>query len=154
VLWGASAPGNFGTTFAVLHPERTVAFIRYHSHRRGSPTDVNALRNIPALLIAGSEDEVAGTDDAEALWKDGRTVKAPWTFVIEPGVPHASEASVVSSQELILPWIAAVVHQRLEPRSTRLRPVTPETGWRSRDAGWLPDEAAARGWRMVVSAPK
>jgi hypothetical protein len=131
VLWGWSAPGNFGSTFAAVHPERTIAFIRYHSHRRGSPTDANALRNTPALLIAGGKDDVAGTDDAEA-----------------------SEASVVSSHELILPWIAAVVRQRLEPDSAHLRPIAREAGSHGGDAGWLPDEDVARGWRTVVSAVK
>jgi hypothetical protein len=83
-LSGWSAPGNFATT-AALHPERTVAFIRYHSHLREAPLDVNALKQIPALFIAGGKEEVAGTDDAEALWKRGRSVDAPWTFAIEPG---------------------------------------------------------------------
>jgi hypothetical protein len=55
---------------------------------------------------------------------------------------------------LILPWIAAVLRQRFAPGSTRLRPVAAETESQSDEAGWLPDEAAARGWRMVVSASR
>jgi hypothetical protein len=130
--------------------ERTIAFIRYHSHLRGAPVDVNVLRTVPALIIAGGNDAEAGTDDAEALWRQGRSVEAPWTFAIEPDAAHANEASIVFSHELILPWIAAVLRQRLEPGSARLRPVAPDTGWRGDDAGWLPNEAAARGWRKVV----
>jgi pimeloyl-ACP methyl ester carboxylesterase len=171
LLWGWSAPASFGTTFAELYPERTVAFIRYHTHRRGIQLDMKVLRNIPALLIAGGEDEIAGTEDAETFWKSGRAAGAPWTFAIEPGATHGTEESVVSSHGLILPWIAAVVRQRLAPGSTRLRPVTEDSGWLGNNqsaeigphatfaspkekASWLPDETTARGWRTVLGAPK
>src|SRR5262249_13382840 len=159
-------PGNFGTTFAALYPERTVAFIRYHSHLRGAPLDVDAVKNIPALLIAGGKDETAGSDDAEALWRSGRSAGAPWTFAIDPQEAHANEASVVSSHELILPWIAAIIRLRLATGSARLQPIGRDGGWfgdgrtgdfapgatfagQKAEASWLPDEAAARGWRAV-----
>src|SRR4030095_10854052 len=103
LLWGWSTPTSLGTTFAELYPERTVAFIRYHTHRRGIQLDMKVLRNIPALLIAGGEDALAGTEDAETFWKSGRAAGAPWTFAIEPGATHGTEESVVSSHGLILP---------------------------------------------------
>jgi hypothetical protein len=171
LLWGWSATASFATSFAELYPERTVAFIRYHTHRRGLQVNLKVLRNIPALMIAGGKDEVAGIEDAETLWMGGRSVGAPWTFAIEPGATHGSEEGIVSSHGLIIPWIAAVVRQRLAPDSTRLRPVTEDSGWlgnnQSAEIGpqaafagpkekssWLPDEITARGWQIVLTGAK
>src|SRR4030095_9410054 len=91
LFWGWSAAASFGTTFAALYPERPVAFVRYHTHMRGLSLDMKVLKSIPALLIAGRKDERAGTEDAETLWKSGRSSGAPWTFAIEPDAPHVSE---------------------------------------------------------------
>jgi hypothetical protein len=169
LLWGGSAGAGFGTTLAELYPQRAVAFIRYHAHLRGWSPNVKVLKDIPALLIAGGKDETAGTEDAERFWKDGRSAGAPWTFAIEPGATHRDEQTLVSSQELIVPWTAAVLRQRLQPGSTRLRPITEDRGWlgnktevapyatfpgAKRDASWLPDEVTARGWRTVSGATK
>jgi len=171
LLWGWSAAASFGTTFAELHPERTVAFIRYHTHLRGLSPNIQILKNIPALLIAGERDETAGTEDAETFWKTGRSAGAPWTFAIEPGATHGDEERFVSSHELIMPWIAAVLRQRLEPGSTGLASVTENNGWLGHNrtteiapdgtfsgdktqASWLPDEPTARAWQNVVSKTK
>jgi dienelactone hydrolase len=171
LLWGWSAPANFATTFAELHPEHTVAVVRYHGHLRGLSPNVKTLRNIPALLIAGGKDEQAGTEDAETLWKSGRSAGAPWTFAIEPDATHGSVEHFVSSHRLIIPWIAAVLAQRLEPGGTRLRPVTDASGWLGynhttevaahrafarpkQEASWLPDEITARGWQAVLAGAK
>ena len=171
LLWGGSAGAGFGTTFAELYPERTVAFIRYHAHLRGWTPNMKVLKDIPGLLIAGGQDETAGTEDAERLWKNGRSAGAPWTFAVEPGATHRDDDTLVSSQQLIIPWIAAVLRQRLGPGSMRLRPVTENSGWLGnnhntevapyatfpdpkREASWLPDEVTARGWRTVLRAAK
>jgi len=171
LLWGWSAPASFGTTLAELYSGRTVAFIRYHTHLRGLSLDMKILKNIPALFIAGGKDEQAGREDAETLWKSGRSAGAPWTFAIEPGATHANEQTVVSSHALIIPWIAAVLRQRLVPGSVRLQPVTQESGWLGDnqsgevaphatfpgpkvEANWLPDEATARGWQTVLHVAK
>jgi hypothetical protein len=169
--WGGSAGAGFGTTFAQLHPERTIAFIRYHAHLRDWSPNIKVLKDIPALLIAGGNDETAGTEDAERLWKNGRSVGAPWTFAVEPGAPHRDDQTLVDSQQLIIPWIAAVLRQRLERGSMRLRAVTENSGWLGNnhtnevapyatfpglkpEASWLPDEVTARGWRSVLGVPK
>ena len=171
LLFGFSATASFGTTFAELYPDRTVAFIRYHTHLRGLSPNLKVLRNIPALLIAGGSDMLAGTEDAQTLWKSGRSAGAPWTFAIEPGATHGGQESVVSSQALIIPWITAVIRERLAPSSTRLRQLTEDRGWLGnhstaeaapyatfRAAGdgtsWLPDEVAARGWQTVLAGAK
>jgi dienelactone hydrolase len=171
LFWGWSAAASFGTTFAQQHPERTAAFIRYHTQLRGVPADVAILKNVPALLIAGAKDETAGTSDAQALWKAGRAAGAPWTFAIEPDASHASEEALVTSHQLILPWIRAVVAQRTSADKSTLRPVTDAVGmmgdnrtaevtWSAAysgvkaDASWLPDEVTAQGWRAVLRGAK
>lgn len=133
VLWGWSAPASFGTTFAELYPGRTVAFIRYHTHRRGMPMNMKVLRFVPALLIAGSKDEQAGTADAEELWKSGRSVGAPWTFAVEPRAIHASEESG---------WLG-------NNHSTEIAPHATFRGEKE-SASWLSDEVTAHGWQMVM----
>jgi hypothetical protein len=171
VLWGWSAAASFGTTFARIYPERTVAFIRYHGHLRGLKLDIQVLRNTPALLIAGAKDEIAGTEDAETLWKSGRAGGAPWTFAIEPDATHASEEAFESSHKLIISWIAAVLAQRLAGGGTQLRPITENSAWLGNNQGgeiapyktfpnpkleasWLPDDATARGWQAVLRIVK
>jgi hypothetical protein len=54
LFWGWSAASAFGPSFALLHPERTVGFIRYHSG--GFPSEVEALKEIPALIFLGGQD--------------------------------------------------------------------------------------------------
>ena len=167
LLWGWSATASFATTFAELYPERTVAFIRYHTHLRGLSPDLIVLKNIPGLFIAGGNDELAGTEDAETFWRRGRSAGAPWTFAVEPNGTHGSEEGVVSSHELILPWIAAVVRLRIASTAEPLRLLSGDGAWLGNQqtaeaalhatcsgtkntASWLPDESTARGWQAVV----
>ncbi len=90
LIWGHSAAGSFGVTFAATQPSRTIAFVRYHSHSRGLPVDMKTIAHIPALIFAGGKDTTAGVEDSETLWKAGRSVDAPWTFALEPDATHGS----------------------------------------------------------------
>ena len=65
LFWGWSSAASFGTTFAGAYPERTVGCVRYHTHRRGLSDNVQQLKQIPALLVAGGKDETAGIEDAQ-----------------------------------------------------------------------------------------
>ncbi len=169
LLWGHSAAGSFGTTFAALHPTRTIAFVRYHSHSRGLPVDLTVVARVPALIFAGEKDTTAGVEDSEALWKSGRTLQAPWTFALEPGATHGSSEALKKANELAIPWIRAVIQQRLTNNGMGLRPADETSGWRASntalavvaagsfqgnqaEASWLPDEASARGWRLVTGS--
>lgn len=171
LFWGHSAAGPFGTTFAAMHPDRTIAFVRYHSRERNKPVDLSIAKHIPALLLAGGKDTNAGVDDAETLWKSGRSVGAPWTFVVEPDAPHGSEEYLKKANDLVIPWIAAVLRQRLSPDGATLRAVTDGSAWMGNnrtgdiasaetfsgskaEASWLPDELTSRGWRIVMGAAK
>lgn len=173
LFFGWSATADFGTTFAELNPKRTIGFIRYHTHRRGVPADIGVLRTIPALLIAGAKDETAGVEDAETLWRRGRSARAPWTFAVEPDATHGDSTELFfrSAAALMVPWVAAVVQQRVSADGGTLRSISEASGWlgnnitaeaaphrdfkgSSEVSSWLPDEATARGWRAVLKASK
>jgi hypothetical protein len=172
LFFGWSATASFGTTFAELHPDRTIAFIRYHTHRRGMTANLDVLKNIPALIIAGGKDETAGVQDAEEFWASGRAVGAPWTFAIEPNATHGDEDVLYkTANDLVTPWIAAVLRDRLALNATKLKPLVENTGYLGDNhtaqtaphstflgskptVSWLPDEATARGWRNVITSAK
>jgi hypothetical protein len=163
LFWGFSASGSFGTTFAMLHPSRTIGFVRFNSHSRGLPITVEALRSIPALLLAGGDDKVAGTEDAEKLWRQGRALEAPWTFGLQPRQDHGAGLEVATA--FMLAWMEGVIRQRI--KGGQLREIDQAITWRadSRNshiqAGrassadlpqtvWLPDEHTAKLWQDVV----
>ena len=91
VFWGHSGAGTVATAFAGRFPERTLAFVRYHT----GPTlaaDLSVVSQIPALFLAGGqEDDRTINDSVETLWKRGRAVGAPWTFAIDPDATHGGE---------------------------------------------------------------
>ncbi len=164
LFWGSSAAGSFGTTFAMLHPARTIGVVRYKSHSRTLHIDVESLRTIPALLLAGGDDPVAGTEDAEKLWRQGRAVEAPWTFAIQPGQGHGG-SGLEPATAFMLSWIEGVMHHR--PAGGKLREIDPANTWRADNrssridrgralaadlphTSWLPDERTAKLWQEVV----
>lgn len=167
LLWGHSAAGSFALTFAALHPHRTIGFVRYHSHLRELPVDIESAANVPGLLLAGETDQVAGVEDSRALWQRGRSLAAPWTFGVEPGIPHGTREGLKQANRVALPWVSAVIQLRMPPGQLQLRSVDESSGWLGnpetgsidaygafadvkREASWLPDETSAQGWRVVT----
>lgn len=166
LFWGFSASGSFGTTFGGLHPERTIAVVRFQSHTRTIPVDHRRIKEIPHLLIAGGDDETAGTEDALRMWNGGRRAGAPWTFVIQPGIGHGQ--GLAEATDLTLAWIIGVVRQRtagrgglteIDSESTwygHLRTLTTAPGLpdpsQELESSWLPDERTARLWRALMAA--
>lgn len=163
LFWGPSAAGSFGTTFAMWHPERTIGFVRYNSHLRGLSVKIDAIQDIPALLLAGGADEVAGTQDARDLWQQGRALGAPWTFGIEPAQGHGQGLDKATA--FMLSWMRGVIRHRL--RGQRLRQIDHATSWwgdndtfvvtrrrpsveRMPHTSWLPDEQTAKLWQDVT----
>ena len=168
MFWGFSASGSFGISFAALHPERTIGVITFHSHRRGLPIDDERIKEIPHLLIAGGEDETAGTEDARQMWTAGRKRGSPWTFVIQPGKNHGEGLGEVT--DLMLSWMAAVVSLRTGGRAALaaidsgagwygdhrilgIAPGVPEPGDEVHTS-WLPDEGTARLWHLAMRTPR
>ena len=177
-FWGHSAAGNFGPAFATVYPQRTIALVLYQSAALESvraDADITGLSQIPVLIVKdGTDGRVfSGTvlDPSETLWRRGRSAGAPWTFAAQPGAPHGSVEYLKKANDLLIPWIGAVLRQRLPPDGSRLRVVTETAAWlgdlktgevgpyvtflRSKlERNWLPDEASARGWRAVSGTAK
>ena len=173
LFWGHSAAGPFGTIFAKLYPQRTIAFVRYQSGPVGGG-DLNVLSEIPALFLVGGKDATAAAvplGDGEALWRSGRATGAPWTFAVEPEATHGDPKDLAKANDLVIPWITAVLRQRLPSSGATLRGVTDRSAFLGNnrtgevasystfsgskaEATWLPDEASARGWRIVMGAGK
>jgi hypothetical protein len=164
LFWGWSQAASFGPTFASGYPERTLGFVRYHTHRRGIDPDLSKVSRLPSLSIAGGTDQVAGSEDAEAFWKWGRAAGAPWAFAIEPGAPHWSwDIHAKTMEDLTIPWIAAILKQGTHLSETG----RPAAGWlvnhatgeaaaatgpgTAPDTSWLPDEGTATAWRTVTT---
>ena len=164
LFWGISASGNFGSTFAMLYPERTLGLVRYHSHLRGLPVDAKVIRNIPMLLIAGGADATAGIEDSQRMWAEGRRERAPWTFLIQPGQQHGE--GLDGSIEFMLAWMGEVI--RLRVGESGLQRIAEENGWRGDNTtfdvapatkvtsvagtSWLPDERTVRMWVRLARA--
>ena len=164
ILWGHSGAGGRASLWASQNPQRTLAFVRYHS---GPVTgDVNVVAKIPALYLSGRQDTTAPPRAAEDLWKSGRSLNAPWTFAIEPEAQHGDPKDLEKANDLVIPWIAAVTRQRLSP-SGSLRSVADGAAWIGNnqtaeirlfgeftgpkaEASWLPDETTARAWQRML----
>jgi hypothetical protein len=172
LFWGHSTAGPFGSSFASLHPERVIGFIRYHS---GPVTgaDLNVIRHMPALFFCGGKDpgvDANGrhcTEMVKELWASGRTLGAPWTFAVEPDATHGDPKDLKKANDLVIPWITAVLRQRLSSEGVALRDISDASTWMGNnqpgevaaystfpgskaDASWLPDEASARGWQRIT----
>ena len=171
VLFGFSAAGRFGPTFASWRPGRTIGFIRYHSNFRGVSVDTSALVGIPALSIAGANDIVAGSDDARTLWHVLRSQDAPWAYVSHVGQSHLSVDGLVEAGPLMREWTEAVIESRVGPTAVlgvaplaRLRPadgwllddstkvgaVAPLFSGLSSNASWVPNAAVAQELRVLA----
>jgi len=146
ILFGFSAAGSFGPTFAALHPDRTIGFIRYHSNLRGLAVDTAALVSIPALTVAGARDEIAGSEDSRALWRALRARGAPWAYVDHFAQPHLSIDGLVEAGPAMRDWTEALLDHRAPPSSS---------GAPRADAGWLVDDSigVVRATREITRAP-
>ena len=137
LFFGLSASGNFGLTFSGIHPDRTIGFIRYHSHLRGLRVDTTTLATIPSLTIVGANDAPEMTQDSRALWQAFRARGAPAAYVSHIGQPHVSIDGLVEAGRAMRPWVESIIDQRTSLDSPALRSVQIDRGW------WLVDSTAA-----------
>lgn len=166
VIFGYSASGNFGPTFAARHPDRTIGFVRYHSHLRGIPVDTARLAGIPALSIVGTtRDEADMMEDTKQLWSVLRRREAPVAFAAHSAVPHVSIDGLVEAGPALRGWTEAVVRSRTTS-NTLLKPIEAADGWllddstkrvtpasktaaQSGTTSWLPNEETAFNLRRL-----
>jgi hypothetical protein len=169
LFWAHSAAGGFEPTFALAHPDRTIGFIQYHSGS-GATAVPKALSEIPGLILKGGKDtSVAG--NAEDFANSGRAVGAPWTFSLDPDATHGDMEYLNKANDLMIPWVTAVVRQRVGSDGSALRGVPDNAAWLGDNrtgeaapytnftgakatASWLPDEASARAWQALRAVGK
>lgn len=170
LLFGFSAAGNFGPTFASWRPDRTIGFIEYHSNLRGIDVDTTKLATVPALIIVGARDDPARSEDSRTLWQLMRSQNAPWAFASHLGQPHKSIDGLVEAGPLMRSWAEAVLASRLNStpsgKSFRLVPVQLPDGWLVDDstkvaapvasfaesrlrASWVPTATVAQELRLL-----
>ena len=68
-------------------------------------------------------------EDSRALWQRGRSLAAPWTFGVEPGIPHSSREGLKQANSVALPWVSSVIQLRMPPGQLQVRPVDESSGW-------------------------
>jgi pimeloyl-ACP methyl ester carboxylesterase len=171
LFWGFSAGGFYSTAFAARFPDRTLGFVRYETPP-ALGAEFAVVSKIPALLISGGKEaNPLNAPSAQALWNRGRAAGAPWTLAIDPDARHGEgppHPYLNKANALMVPWIAAVIRQRLSTDGTAtLRPVSNASAWMGNiqtaevapfgklsepqtNANWFPDEASARGWSIVI----
>ena len=130
--------------------------------------DLARVKQIPALFLAGNKDTPANVAGTEQLWRRGRAAGAPWTLLVEPDAKHrfASDGCQLESHGLVIPWLTAVIRQRVPQVGAPVRVIDGKTGWlgdpmsgevwlaaskpeSAADTSWFPDEASARGWQAL-----
>ena len=148
-FWGHSAAGPFGSTFARTHPNRTAAFVRYHSGDADLVNfPVDSLKHVPALILQAGQDNPLGNQRAHASWQRGRAANAPWTFGVEPEAVHQDPEDVRKANALLLPWLSAVLNARVARSGGALRPAP---AGQLIETNWFPDEVTAKAWRSVAT---
>jgi hypothetical protein len=174
VLFGQSGAGLFETNFIQQYPRRVAAFVHYHSVQIGD-ADMKRLIQVPALLIAGGKDTVVRPEVVHDFWQRGRTLGAPWTYAFDPDSPHGDDTPSYSflkkSDGLMIPWIKAVIRERVSQDGQTLRELNDETAFMANNqtgeiaqsarfsgsksvASWLPDETSARAWQSLRALGK
>jgi hypothetical protein len=170
LFWGHSGGAGFGPTFAVMRPERTVGFVAYQTWPV-RPGDVKTLSRIPALFFADRESGMAPVTDMGDAWKAGRAAGAPWTFALQRDAPHGDLEYMKRANDLTIPWMGAILRERLPTAGRELGVVSGGSGWLANnrtgevasfsafdgskeEATWLPDEPNAQGWRLVTGAAR
>ena len=159
ITWGHSATGTFAATFAALYPERTMGFVRYHSHLRGVPVDINKSKVVPGFMLTGEKDGTAGIEDSRIFFENGRKQNAPWCMGITPGAGHSATARVTGNGDesiVMQSWIRQIAGQRLPQNIPDgpydLLPMSSSVAW----LGTLgPDNTAAtnpQAWPYVAFA--
>lgn len=170
VFWGHSIAGSYAAMLAASFPARTVGFVTYQSSPPSSGDSFGVVNKIPALILYGGKDSQRAITAAENTWKAARADDAPWAYTLDPEAFHGDDPDgypyVKQADALMIPWVAALIRQRVPRSGTGLHPVNDASAWLANrrtgeivpaatysgpreEASWLPDEVSAKGWRVA-----
>ncbi len=166
LIRGYSAGGQFSYSFACYAPERIMGFVSIKGVYYFSKASVRT-REVPAVFILGENDHYKQIPRVMRLFNQNRSRNAPWAAAVEPDAGH----EIGNSDDLVLPFLNALIEKRLEDGKTHykdMKPLRPSDGWLGdlktydifpykeysgdiRKAAWLPDKNAAEVWQRFVT---
>jgi hypothetical protein len=132
IFLGFSGAGPLSARLVGYAPERSLAAILSspgHYDPMGINTvDLNAQSlHVPELIIAGSADDISGTDRPYYYFLHYRERGAPWAFMVQNKSPHCCTAN---AKHLILRWLEPVIKERQPQNSGEaLRDMDQHKGW-------------------------
>lgn len=187
ILWGHSMGGRVAQDFVRFKPERVAAYIiamRAHPSPPALMVEEPAAMQVPALYLMGSQD--GKPEDIFAHFVRAREHASARAWVWLPGQKHWPEAmghgydqttdsdwNNWTANDLVLPWIEAVLQNRLPKDSTspsgpvHLQPLRLTEGWfvdmesgevfrdnpdldKNPSYSWLPTKQTAEQWRQIT----
>ena len=166
-LWGHSGGADWIIQLLQQYPDRTIAAI---AARGGGFTLLGTnptLANIPVLFALGAKDKVL-VNETQTLptqaFQRYRKLAAPWTLAVEANTGHETN----DTRMLAIPYLDAILTQRLPLDGKDLRPIDRSQGWLGNivtykitpanqfegnqlESSWLPNEETARKWHEYVT---
>ncbi len=169
LLWGMSAGGQFNYEFALWKPERVLAFIVNKGGIYYSAQASQAAQGVPGFFFIGDTDLEYRNDIIAGIFAINRRAGSLWALAVEPDVSH----EVAGSKDMAVMFFDELIPLRLprtpagEGRAQQLRPLDPDAGFiadpktlviqpaaeapaTTYPTSWLPTEALARAWRVLV----
>jgi hypothetical protein len=162
-IQGGSRFSGFGPTYAQKRPGRVIAYVMEVA---GAPLPNDASREVPGLIIPGSDD--AGQAKIDSGFFPPRAAGASLGAAMNWGAGH----ECASCRDLSWPFFDRVILSRLSSSGGPLLRLLPETGWLGDTDAWttvypqadypndrtrasfLPDHFVANVWRSyTLKAP-
>jgi hypothetical protein len=177
VLWGYSGGADWSIQMAKKYPERTIAVVL----ARGGAVNISdsvpslmlaskispRLLKVPILFAVGEKDSQhieEGIELPKKVFERYRKAGAIWAIAEEPDTGHET----ADTRLLAIPFLDAMLRERLRVRDGKLNPVDATQGWLGNltthaivplkeykgdplEAVWLPNEETARKWKSYVT---
>lgn len=166
VLWGHSGGADWAVQMMQEYPAITIALIATRGGGFQLFGSNPSLIGIPVLFMLGKNDPYASEtiDLPQQAFSRYRRIKAPWAIAIDPKAAHETG----NSRFLAIPYLDAIINQRLPGLGNQLYPIKVSEGWLGdmdtyaiapikqykedlMKAAWVPDEKVARKWQEYVT---
>lgn len=185
IVYGFSAGGLLALQLPDYAPNRIWGVIAYapasvYQNIEELVPQENALKT-PSLILAGSEDDKAGTTRPLHYFHLGREQNSPWAYAVQKGLSHCCS---LMTKPLLLAWVPAVVALHSPPKGSGIA-IGNDVGvitsfvctsdgetdafgeqdcsftsaalsWNSDEnffTAWLPDNQSAAAWLSWVTTP-
>ncbi|XGV94365.1 MAG: hypothetical protein ACAF41_00420 (plasmid) [Leptolyngbya sp. BL-A-14] len=166
VLWGHSGGADWAAQMMQEYPDRTIAMVTARSGGFQFFGTNPSLIGVPVLFMLGENDPYAyGVNKiSQQAFSRYRSINALWSIAIEPNAAHETG----NSRFLAIPYLDAVINERLNESENSLRPIATTRGWlgnpvtheiasakqykgNAQQAAWLPNKEVALKWQQYVT---